>query len=576
MINYNDLAVEIADEIYPVDETKDINKYENAKEAIHKNLKNMCKMFTNLQHPFSEFPIDKFEENERYNFIKVLYKKIHEYKEKDSANRQIIDNLSKYCINIDLRFLWTIYDTEQSLSWENIVKKIKDEANKCNFVYKDENGHEQLVNFIQNNARTPISKDMIDILNFYFQDNKDVAAIIEGNEEYNLFHPFFFEERMILTERYNEIIDKLYRRYKYIYRLYDLEKSSQYDLRDFVFNYYDFIIESFMWFCQIFILQNELISKEAIRKKRTDMLDSIYKKITNISELNFADAKIQSQTDDIFKAFSIFITYFINNAHTNENNEIYSFLLDKSNNQKHFEPIKEGYRCDYRNINSNIEKVKQTIKEDPNVSSNEVEKIFIDTLEDFITEGEGISGFKIKFEETQEFIRLFNDFLGREGNYKHLYELKVFFRAIFYKYDCKAINEHLHKNLKDKSNTTIRTPIIIMRSYMNKLKEQNNVKKFSKEQFNRLYKKKKIQISSFQNTTEYRFITALLTCGNYREAERLDEYIIFHKINKYLTESLQKIFFSFDYNVIMENLYKISKILTKILLEEFKSILLTD
>lgn len=150
------------------------------------------------------------------------------------------------------------------------------------------------------------------------------------------------------------------------------------------------------------------------------------------------------------------------------------------------------------------------------------EKILCDptTVENILTEGKHIDGYKDKLNETQTIIEIFRIYGGREAYPNCLQDLKVYFREIFIS--------------RSKYKTQART---IARNYLKKCKCEGKVKEFERK-------------------SEYIFFREKISRGYFREKNLLCYYNKKNEIQEMIFRTLGKVYLLYDYPKILSQVYQ--------------------
>jgi hypothetical protein len=305
--------------------------------------------------------------------------------------------------------------------------------------------------------------------------------------------------------------------------------------------YYGYLRDYF-WSISHFIgnfINNIIFSHPIIKKKKKKkILEKFLKRIKFSKELKCNYNKFKKETN-IWDAYNIFTIYYKELLTYNEEfYDIHPALSNKTYNER----IEERYKVKKGTKADSVNNLRQEIiKKNPKIPTNSIKKKLMDKLEDIILEEDYDQRFETKLNETKQMIGLFKKYGGLSVNEDSIVDLKVFYREIF---------------VDDTQLDKLNQAMSIARSYI--FRNQSDM-----EQDKYVH---------FDKTREYRFLLLKIGRGFIREAGILNEANLINMIQYCTIEILLDIFHSFDYDIILSDLHRATRILCNIL----KNILQTE
>ncbi len=155
------------------------------------------------------------------------------------------------------------------------------------------------------------------------------------------------------------------------------------------------------------------------------------------------------------------------------------------------------------------------------------EEIVSKRVEELITEGIKIDGYKAKLKEARELIEIFNMYGGRQCYSNCLQDIKVYFREIF----------------MSKQPYRGRQSLRIAREYLKDCKEHG--------------------IQDFENKAHYLFLREKISRGYFRETGHLASYILKLEFQEKLYETTLKTYLFYDYDTTLEFIYELNRNILK-------------
>ncbi|UWD49685.1 hypothetical protein NYR90_05470 [Clostridioides difficile] len=233
---------------------------------------------------------------------------------------------------------------------------------------------------------------------------------------------------------------------------------------------------------------------------KLDMLDNIDKYILNQIDVVYKEDIKNRNRDNVLPIDDALLIFTELLKKRNEFGEYISILNELENEQ-----IRE-FELFY------------TVEDRYKVSKNTYE-IDNKRIKYILTEGINVDGYNQKLEESKEVIDSFSLFGGRKVSRLDLFDLKVYFRELF-------VSDSKYKK-------QART---IVRQYLKRYRETNDIKSFRKE-------------------SEYMFIREKISRGCFRETGNLDLYNKKNIIQKNVYQLILLMYLTYDYEYTIKLIY---------------------